>query len=270
MKIIGHRGFRGLYPENTLIAFIEAVKLGVDAIELDVVMSGDGKVVVSHEPFMSQITCLKPNGYELVDVDDKQFNLYQMSYAEIKQFDCGLKANQKFSDQKSIATYKPLLSETIEVSDAYAKRISSSITYIIEIKSDAEFYEKFYPKPFEYVKTIFETLDKYSIYDRVVLKSFDVHVLNEINKQRPTQKTSLLINRDESIEEKLKQLKFTPEILGVYFKLLTKDVVLHYKKNGFFVNAWTVNSVKSLQRVMAYGVDGIITDYPNRLKCLIQ
>ena len=270
MKIIGHRGFRGLYPENTLVGFTEAIKLGVDAIELDVIMSGDGKIVVSHEPFMSQITCLKPNGNELVDVDDKQFNLYQMSYEEIKQFDCGLKANQKFPDQKSIATYKPLLSEIIEVSDAYAKRINSSIDYIIEIKSSPKHYGVFYPYPPKYVISIFEILDTYSIYDRVVLKSFDVTVLNEIKKQRPSQKTSLLINRDESIQDKLKELKFTPEILGVYFNLLTKDVVTHYKKNGFLVNAWTVNSVKSLQRVMTLGVDGIITDYPDKLKKLIQ
>jgi glycerophosphoryl diester phosphodiesterase len=270
MKIIGHRGFRGLYPENTLVGFTKAIKLGVDAIELDVVMSGDGKIVVSHEPFMSQITCLKPNGEELVESEDQQFNLYQMSYEDIKQFDCGLKVNQKFPDQKSIAAYKPLLSEVIEVCDAYAKRVNSTIDYIIEIKSDVELYEEFYPNPTRYVKSILETLDTYSIYERVVLKSFDVNILKEIKKQQPSQKTSLLINRDESIEGKLKQLDFTPEILGVYFKLLSEKVVTHYKNEGFLINAWTVNSVKSLQRVIAYGVDGIITDYPNRLIGLIQ
>lgn len=270
MKIIGHRGFRGLYPENTLVGFTEAIKLGVDAIELDVVMSGDGKIVVSHEPFMSQITCLKPNGEELVESEDQQFNLHQMSYEDIKQFDCGLKINSKFPDQKSIAAYKPLLSEVIETCDSFSSSINSEVEYIVEIKSDVELYEEFYPNPTRYVKSIFETLDAYSIYKRVVLKSFDVTVLNEIKHQRPSLKISLLINRDESIEGKLKQLDFIPEILGVYFKLLSEKEVTHYKNEGFLINAWTVNSVKSLQRVIAYGVDGIITDYPNRLIGLIQ
>lgn len=270
MKIIGHRGYRGVYPENTLVGFTEAIKLGVDAIELDIVMSGDGNIVVSHEPFMSQITCLKPNGKELQESEDQQFNLYQMSYDEIKRFDCGLKVNQKFSKQKSIAVYKPLLSEVIETCDSYAKSVKSEIEYIIEIKSDSELYEVYYPNPPEYVEAIFGVLDKYSIYERVVLKSFDVTILNEIKKQRPSQKISLLINRDESIEEKLKQLDFTPEILGVYFKLLSEKMVSHYKNEGFLINAWTVNKITSLQKVVDLGIDGIITDYPNRLKDLVQ
>ncbi|MGB1268336.1 MAG: glycerophosphodiester phosphodiesterase family protein [Flavobacteriaceae bacterium] len=265
MKIIGHRGFRGLYPENTLIAFIEAVKLGVDAIELDVVMSGDGKIVVSHEPFMSQITCLKPNGKELKESEDQQFNLYQMSYAEIKQFDCGLKDNFKFPNQKSVASYKPLLSEVIDICDSYAKSVKSEIEYIIEIKSDSELYDTFYPNPPKYVEAIFKTLNAYSIYERVVLKSFDVAILNEIKIQRPSQKVSLLINRDESIEDKLKRLDFTPEILGVYFELLSEDVVEHYKNKGFLINAWTVNATKRIQEIIALNIDGVITDYPDRL-----
>jgi glycerophosphoryl diester phosphodiesterase len=270
MNIIGHRGFRGLYPENTLIAFTEAIKIGVDAIELDIVMSADGKIVVSHEPFMSQITCLKPNGSELTAQEDQQFNLYKMSYEEIKQFDCGLKKNPKFPEQNSIAAYKPLLSETIEVCDTFAASQNTSIDYIIEIKSDADLYGTFYPNPPEYVTAIFKVLDVYSICDRVILKSFDVTILNEIKRQRPSQKTSLLINREESIKEKLKQLDFTPETLGVYFKLLSEDIVMYYKNKGVLINAWTVNNTKKIQEVIALNVDGVITDYPDRALNLIQ
>ena len=270
MKIIGHRGFRGAYPENTLIAFTEAIKIGVHAIEFDVVMSGDGKIVVSHEPFMSRITCLKPNGEELTLFEDQQYNLYKMPYDEIKAFDCGQKGNIKFLNQKSIPTYKPLLSETIEVCEANAASLKSSLDYIIEIKSSFEDYENFYSKPERYVKTILKTLDAYSINNRIVLKSFDVAVLNEIKRQRPSQKISLLINRKESIEDQLVQLNFTPEILGPYFKLLTNDSVKSYKNKGFLIYPWTVNKISNLETVIALGVDGIITDYPNRLMRLIQ
>lgn len=269
MKIIGHRGCRGLYPENTLISFIEAIKMGVHAIELDVVVSGDGKIVVSHEPFMSQITCLKPDGNALTEVEDKMYNFFKMTYDEIKTFDCGLKQHPKFPNQKSTTAYKPLLSETIEVCDAFATSIKSSVDYVIEIKSDSAYYGQFYPNPKEYVALILETLDGYAIYDRIVLKSFDIAVLNELKKVRPKQKISLLINREESIENKLQELTFIPEILGPYFKLLDKNTVTHYKAKGFEIYPWTINELTDMQRIMSYGVDGIIMDYPNRVFDLV-
>lgn len=270
MKIIGHRGCRGLYPENTLTSFIEAIKMGVHGIELDVVASEDGNIVVSHEPFMSQTTCLKPDGLALTNEEDKVYNLYKMTYDLIKTFDCGLKQHPKFPNQKSIAAYKPLLSETIEVCDAFATNVKSSVNYVIEIKSDAAYYGQFYPNPKDYVAYIFEVLDGFNIYDRVILKSFDVAILYEIKKQRQQQRMSLLINREESIEDKLKELTFTPDILGPYFKLLDKTIVDNYKAKGFEIYPWTINKMTNMERIISYGVDGIITDYPNKALELVQ
>src|SRR6218665_561037 len=85
--IHGHRGCRGLYPENTITAFIEAAKLGVDALEMDVVISGDGEVVVSHEAWMNPLFCTQPNGAP-VENDPAKYNLYRMSYNRIRQYDC--------------------------------------------------------------------------------------------------------------------------------------------------------------------------------------
>lgn len=270
MKIIGHRGCRGVYPENTIVAFKEAIKMGVHALEMDIVMSGDNQVVVSHEPFMSQLTCLKPCGSEISSEEDKGFNLFKMSYNEIKSFDCGLRDNYKFQDQKTVAAYKPLLTETIQVCEQYAVSLKRSVEYIIEIKSSPKYYGVFYPKPQEYVAAIFKTLVNHSIYDRIVLKSFDVAILNEIKHQRLCQKTSLLINKGESIDHKLKELHFVPEILGPYFELLDKEIVTQYKIRGFKIYPWTINESEDLKRIRSYNVDGIITDYPNKLKSLIK
>lgn len=269
MKIIGHRGCRGLYPENTIIAFKEAIKMGVHALELDVVMSGDNQIVVSHEPFMSQITCLKPCGSEISSEEDRKFNLFKMSYDEIKSFDCGLKDNYKFPHQKSVAAYKPLLKETIQICEQYATSLKRSVEYIIEIKSQPELYEEFYPTPEHYVRTLLQTLEQYSISDRIILKSFDVSVLNEIKRQYPSQKISLLINRDESIADKLNLLNVTPEILGPYFELLDATVVNSYKKKGFAILPWTVNDITEINTLVTYGVDGLITDFPNRVISLV-
>jgi glycerophosphoryl diester phosphodiesterase len=266
MLLIGHRGCRGLFPENTLMSFIEAIKLGTNAIELDVVVSIDKQLVVSHEPIMSQITCLKPDGSEIASKETQQFNLYQMAYKEIKEFDCGLKFHPRFPSQKKITAFKPLLKEVLDSSEEYVKNnYLTSISYFIEIKSNEEFYNIFYPEPKEYVKLILDLITRFKFKNRIILKSFDINILNEIKKQSPSQKISLLINRKESIAVKLKKLSFTPEVLGPYFKLLDKSVVGYYQKKGFQINTWTVNEISDIKRIQSYGVDGLITDYPDRL-----
>jgi len=265
MLLVGHRGCRGLLPENTIESFKEAIKLGVHAIELDVVVSGDNQIVVSHEPFMSQTYCLKPDGEELTIDEDQKFNLYDMSYDEIKQFDCGLKAHPRYLDQKNKKAYKPLLKDVIDACENFTKKDSRElIDYIIEIKSNPQYYNTFYPEPEAYVKLVLETISEYGFKNRIILKSFDVAILNEIKKQQPEIKISLLINREEVISDKLKQLEFKPEILGPYFELLTKEVVAEYQNLGFHIFTWTVNEISDIERIQSYGVDGIITDYPNR------
>jgi len=266
MLLIGHRGCRGLLPENTIASFKEAIKLGVHAIELDVVVSGDNQIIVSHEPFMSQTYCLKPDNTEITDDEDQVFNLFQIPYEKIKQFDCGLKKHHRFLNQKKQKAYKPLLKETIDVCEDFVKQNSQkSIDYIIEIKSNSKYYNIFYPKPATYVKLVLETISEYDFQNRIILKSFDVAILNEIKKQRPGIKMSLLINREEVIDEKLDELTFVPEILGPYFELLTKENVAKYQNKGFQIFTWTVNEFSDIERIQSFGVDGIITDYPNRL-----
>ena len=100
IDIQGHRGCRGLMPENTIEAFKKAIELGVHTLELDVAISKDGIVVVSHEPFMSRKTCLDARGNEITKAYDKKYNLYQMTFDSIKQFDCGTKFHPKFPNQK--------------------------------------------------------------------------------------------------------------------------------------------------------------------------
>jgi len=267
MLVIGHRGCRGILPENTLDGFIEAIRLGVNAIELDVVVSLDEEIVVSHEAFMSRITCTFPNGSNIQEADDQKINLYQMTYEEIKAFDCGLKNHSKFPNQINIPAYKPLLAEVIIACEDYCKQHKiKPITYIIEVKSKPELYGLFYPSPQEYVAILLREILPFQLTNRIVLKSFDVEILNEI-KLRDSEKTiSLLINREESIDEKLKKLNFKPEILGPYFKLLNDStMVAKYKDKGFYIYPWTINELADMKAVKKMGVDGIITDYPDKL-----
>lgn len=251
-------------------SFKEAIRLGVHALELDIVVSGDNHIVVSHEPFMSQVTCIAPDGKEIFEDEDLKYNLYKMPYGEIKQFECGLKFHPKFPNQKLCSSYKPILEEMIQTCELFVQGNGYSlIDYIVEIKSKQSFYGKFQPTPEIYVELVLEAVEIFNLKDRLVLKSFDINILNEIKKQCPSQRISLLINRKESIPEKLKQLTFKPEILGPYFELLNEDIVSEYKIKGFQILPWTINEVSDMKRLISYGVDGIITDYPDRLTNLL-
>ena len=129
--IQGHRGCRGLMPENSIEAFRRAIELGVHTLELDIAVSKDNVVIVSYEPFISRKTCLGVNGNKIPKEEDKKHNLYDMPYEEIKTYDTGSKRHKKFPFQKNIKAYKPTLLEVIQTCDA----LNNNIKYNIEFKS---------------------------------------------------------------------------------------------------------------------------------------
>ncbi|HMC98239.1 MAG TPA: glycerophosphodiester phosphodiesterase family protein, partial [Flavobacteriales bacterium] len=101
----GHRGCRGLLPENSLPAFTRAVELGCDFLELDVVLSGDGQVIVSHEPWMRHGLCLDPRGDGITPAQEPVLNLYRMTTTQIQSYDCGSVEQPDFPDQEQVKTY---------------------------------------------------------------------------------------------------------------------------------------------------------------------
>jgi glycerophosphoryl diester phosphodiesterase len=108
-------------------------------------------------------------------------------------------------------------------------------------------------------------IKEYGIENRVNLQSFDIRILEEVKKQDESIKLALLIDENESIDKKLKSLSFSPEIISPYFKLITKESVGDYQNEGFQIIPWTVNTEEDMLIMIAFNVDGIITDYPNIL-----
>ncbi|MDX1426916.1 MAG: glycerophosphodiester phosphodiesterase family protein, partial [Salegentibacter mishustinae] len=159
VKVQGHRGDRGNFPENTIPAFISAVKKGVDVIELDVVISKDKKVVVSHEPFMHSLYVLTPSGDSISEDKQESFNIYKMPYDSIKKFDSGSKGNRLFPNQQKQKTYKPLLSEAIDSVETYiAENNLQPVSYNIELKSSEDKYGNYQPAPEEFVNLVMEVI----------------------------------------------------------------------------------------------------------------
>jgi glycerophosphoryl diester phosphodiesterase len=266
IDIQGHRGCRGLFPENSLPAFEKAIDLGVTTLELDLAITKDHKVVVSHEPYMNSVICFDPDGNTIDASMERKYNLYQMTHEEIKQFDCGSKVHSNYPNQKKLKTYKPLLAEVFKL----VKSKNSDVRFNIEIKSQPEYYGIYTPQPKAYVKLVLEEIKKHDMLSRANLQSFDLEILEEIDKQDPNMKVALLVDGNETIEDKLKALSFIPEIISPYFKLLTSEKVKDYKALGFEVIPWTINKVTDMKQLIAWNVDGIITDYPDRLIDLVK
>ncbi|MCU0420710.1 MAG: glycerophosphodiester phosphodiesterase [Cyclobacteriaceae bacterium] len=261
----GHRGARGLMPENTIPAFVAALDSGVTTLELDVVITHDGQVVVSHEPWMSAAICLQPDGSEIEAKDERRYNIYEMSYAQVRQYDCGSKGNARFPEQQKQRTSKPLLTDVIKAVEDHIKgRSGYEVDYNIEIKSMPEGDGRFHPKPEEFSDRVHAVIDAYLPWDRVVIQSFDFRVLRYWHGRYPDVRLAALVENKKSIDDNLADLGFTPSIYSPYFKLLTRSQVKYLHQKKIRVIPWTVNDPKDMLAVKGMNVDGLITDYPNR------
>ncbi|MBG7611557.1 glycerophosphodiester phosphodiesterase [Polaribacter sp. BAL334] len=259
-ELQGHRGARGLQPENTLPGFKKAIELGVNTIELDVVISKDKKVVVSHEPWFNHEITLDMKGNSITKEVGFAFNFYKNDYQSIKKYDVGAIGNPNFPEQEKVKAYKPLLSEVID----FAEAKNPKILYNIEIKSTPTEEAKGYqPAVNEFCDLVVAILKKSKLpIERVVIQSFDPRVLEYIHKTYPEYYLAFLTYQN-NMETNLKMLSFMPQIYSPYFNLMSDKEVENCHQKNMKVIPWTVNKIEDMIRLLKMGVDGLITDYPN-------
>ena len=261
----GHRGCRGLMPENTLPGFIKAVELGVTTLEMDVVISADSQVVVSHEPWMSSEICTKPGGIAIEKAEEKTLNLYKMDYPQIQGYDCGLKVNAKFPNQQKINAVKPTLKMVVRMVRSFAEDNKyTQPRYNIEIKSDPKAYNEYQPEPAKFVDRVVTEIKRLGIENITTIQSFDVKVLEELNK-REGHKYSIayLVEKGKKLKKNLDKLTFKPDIYSPLYTLVTEATVTECHAQGIKIIPWTINSIVDLDRLKGWGVDGGITDFPD-------
>lgn len=267
-EVHGHRGCRGLRPENTLPAFLHALALGVDALEMDVVISADSQVVVSHEPWLNPAFCLDPDGQPIPPADGPRHNLYRLPYALIRRCDCGLVGHAGFPLQIRQSAHKPLLREVLAATEAASIGLRRPpVAYSIEIKSTPAGDEIFHPAPARFLSLVVAELAAAQVLPRVTLLCFDVRVLRLARQSYPGLATCLLVEDARPWTECIADLGFTPTTFGPDFQFVTPTAVkqLRYDFPGLRLVPWTVNELHDMKRLSALGVDGLTTDYPNRL-----
>lgn len=295
LDVQAHRGGMSLMPENTIPAMLNAVKLGAKTLELDVVISKDGKVVVSHDAYMSAAFMTKPGGQAIAKEEEKGLNLYQMTYDSIRRYQSGIKTHPMYPEQFKLVTYKPLLSDLIDSVETYVKKNKlKPVYYNIETKCSPLGDGKYHPSPAVFVATLMDVINQKGIKNRLMIQSFDVRTLQVLHQTNPEVKLSLLasgkmdISEDElkkyglspkevkaffekmnsgkvGLEEDLTRLGFVPAIYSPYYSGVTAEMVKKAHDKKMQIVPWTVNKEEDMAALGKLGVDGMISDRPEIL-----
>ena len=286
IKIYGHRGARGVLPENTLESFKYLFENNIHAYETDILISKDFIPVITHD------FRLDPSYTKDINdnwIEDENIKIIDLTYDQILQFDVGTlnklsKYGRKFINQKSLQNQKiPKLSELLKLT---SDNIVEDLLINLEIKS-TPIEKNLTPEPDEMVKIIIDEVSRSNLEDRIIYSSFDWRVLREI-KERDSKipRAYLTSGVKGKIYDKSPWLDFTPLHNGVElpelikalggsawhpnYKDVNKEIVQISHDKGLPVNVWTVNRESDMLRMIDYGVDGIMTDYPLKLKELCE
>ncbi len=263
VQVQGHRGCRGHLPENTIPGFIHALELGAEVLELDVVITSDRQVLVSHEPWMNPDICLGPLGQSLRG--KTKVNIYQLTLAETQKYDCGALGNPRFPTQQPRFIAKPALIEVFKSVKLWLTDYPDrSVQFNIEIKRKPKYDDKFHPPVREYCDLVLQVIDQSDMGQHCQLQSFDPETLEYLHQIRPDLPLSFLVERG-SFRRNVKKLSFQPAVYSPKYSLLNTDEVIQIHESGIAVIPWTVNNEQDIQEMIKLGVDGIISDYPDRV-----
>ena len=289
-ELQGHRGARGLWPENTLEGFRRTLALGVDVLELDVVLSADGVVVVSHDPRLNADFTRDASGRWLEK--ESAPLIRALDYAALRRYDVGTLRPQsryatRFPHQERIdGAVIPRLADVLPLAPGKALRFS------VELKHNPEEMQ-FYPSPALFVERVIDTINVTHAAPRVTLQSFNWHTLalarqlapgiplvcltaerswlNNVRRGQPGASpwtAGLDIDAYAGSVPRMVHA-FGAQVWSPYWRDLDDTALAEAQRLGLRVVVWTVNDSDAMRALLQRGVDGIITDYPDRLRVVM-
>lgn len=242
----GHRGARAIYPENTIPAFTYAIETGADALEMDLAVTKDNVLVVSHDPYINPEICTGPY---------PGTSIRNLTLAELRDYDCGALKNPRFPRQHTVpGAHIPTLKEVLGLASC------GTFQFDIEIKSFPDRPE-LTPPPEVFASLLLEEIRAHRLETRVVVQSFDFRVLHAMNRLAPEIRLAALWEGDARPFDAIAHLA-EADIASPEFKLVTAEQVRSAHGHNLEVVPWTANTAEDWQRLIDAGVDGIITDDP--------
>jgi glycerophosphoryl diester phosphodiesterase len=263
----GHRGCRGLLPENTIPAFLRALDYpAVKTLELDVVISADDRVIVSHEAWLSAEICQTQDGQRLAEGEENRISLRSLTASEIATYDCGKLPHPRFPEQAKRPAFKPTLLQVFEAVDRYCvQNERPSPRYNIELKYEEKLEPQFVPDRNTFVDLVLADLDAWGKPELATLQCFDPPTLKVIRDKRPKIQLAYLDEFPGGLKAKMDAIGFVPPIYSPYEIHTDAKLIAEARSLNMRIVPWTVNTSERMQELLALGVDGIITDYPNRI-----
>ena len=291
IKIYGHRGARGVLPENTLDSFQYLFDNDINAYETDILISKDSIPVITHDFHLDPSLTQDEEGNWL---EDENIKIIDLTYDQISKYEVGslnklTKYGRRFLNQKKLENQKiPKVSELLDLT---SKNKVSDLVINLEIKS-TPVQENLTPSPEEMVKIVLEEVNKSNLTDKIIYSSFDWRVLREIKNYNPEIPRAYLSFEQQgsgsfgNIYDQSPWMDFTPlhnnvdlpkliKALGgqawhPFYRNVNEKIVETSHNENLPVNVWTVNEEEDMLRMIDIGVDGIMTDYPVQLKELCE
>jgi glycerophosphoryl diester phosphodiesterase len=250
IQVHGHRGARAMRPENTLPAFRYAIDAGVDVLELDMAVTRDNVVVVSHDPYLEPPVCSGPR---------PKATIHELTLEEVRQWDCGKIQNPKFPKQTPIpGTRMPTLDEVFDLAPR------GKFQFNIETKIFAD-HPGLAPPPDEFARLVLAVVRKHKLEQRVILQSFDFRTLVAMKKLAPEIRLSALWEREGDRDFVSIAKEAGAGIISPMFPLVTPEKVRAAHAAGLEVVPWTANTPAEWDKLIAAQVDAIISDDPAEL-----
>jgi glycerophosphoryl diester phosphodiesterase len=259
-EVQGHRGTRALRPENTLPAFEYALREGIDVLEMDMAVTRDNVIVISHDPRINPQICLGPGAAHITNAP----LIHDLTLAEVKTFDCGTLKNPRFATQQTVpGTTIPTLDEVFEMVEKSRLPAAKTIQFNIETKIFPA-HPEYTVSPEQFVSLALDCFRKHNMMNRVILQSFDPRTLVEVKKLEPKLRIAALVD-DKKIDMIALGRRLKAEIISPEWKLVTPALVEQAHHAGMQVVPWAPNEPEQWDKLLGMKVDAIITDDPGAL-----
>jgi len=258
IDVQGHRGARGYLPENTLPSFARALELGVTTLELDVGVTRDGVVVIHHDRGLNPDLARGPDGQWV----QRATPLHSLTYAELQHYDVGrLRPGSDYA--RRFPHQQPLDGTRIpRLAELFALAKDQRVRYNIEPKMDASALHETLPAE-EFARALIAEVRKAGVQHRTTVQAFHWQVLKVVEREAPEMPTVYCTEGTASNSERVHAAGgriWSPDYHTVTVKKLDAA-----RKSQMKVTVWTVNEPADIERMIAMGVDGIASDYPDRV-----
>ncbi len=275
-EIQGHRGARGIRPENTLPSFKAAIEAGAHGIEMDLLMTKDGEIVIHHDFFLNSRLCQYRDGSPI----QKTVLIKESTLSSLKELDCGCLHNPAFPRQSLVpGTSIPTLQECLDALSTENHPNAKMIRLNLEIKADPA-NPGYIPAPLLIVQKIADIVHEKGFGNRVYYSSFDFALLANMRQRDAGCALGLILDEESLLAQGIDSLNWLPTVISIahslqattispHYDLVTSEIVQRLHQAGLKVIPWTVNQLSICQQLIDMKADGVITDYPTDLLAFV-